>query len=144
MTEPPDTNPATHPTTQLTELVHQRARLGILTVLSECGRADFGYLKTLLELTDGNLGRHLEILADDGLITISKGYEGKRPRTWAEITRAGEGALAAQMAAMKQLVMQFESRQAAERQLPDRDGPQPIRRSVFRAPPGPRITPNPA
>jgi DNA-binding PadR family transcriptional regulator len=101
-----------HPTTTLTDVVHQKARLGILSVLSEAGRADFGYLKALLQLTDGNLGRHLEILAGDGLITITKGYEGRRPRTWAEITKAGDRALADQMAAMKQLVTRFESRQA--------------------------------
>jgi DNA-binding MarR family transcriptional regulator len=100
-----------HPTTVLTDVVHQRARLGILSVLSECGRADFAYLKSLLQLTDGNLGRHLEILADDGLISITKGYEGRRPRTWAEITKAGDAALTAEMAAMKQLVTRFERRQ---------------------------------
>jgi DNA-binding MarR family transcriptional regulator len=102
-----------HPTTVLTDVVHQRARLGILSVLSECGRADFAYLKSLLQLTDGNLGRHLEILADDGLISITKGYEGRRPRTWAEITKAGDAALTAEMAAMKQLVTRFEQRQPA-------------------------------
>jgi DNA-binding PadR family transcriptional regulator len=99
-----------HPATRLTEVVHQRTRLGILSVLAECGRADFGYLKSLLQLTDGNLGRHLEVLAEEDLVTITKGYEGRRPRTWAQITKAGEDALGAQMAAMKQLVAQFEAR----------------------------------
>jgi len=103
----------THPTTMLTDVVHQRTRLGILSVLSECRRADFAYLKSLLQLTDGNLGRHLEILADDGLIAITKGYEGRRPRTWAEITKNGDAALAAQMAAMKQLVKRFEKARPA-------------------------------
>ncbi|HXQ44234.1 MAG TPA: transcriptional regulator [Acidimicrobiales bacterium] len=101
---------AVHPTTALTDVVHQRSRLGILSVLSECGRADFPYLKSLLDLTDGNLGRHLEVLAGEGLISVTKGYEGRRPRTWVEITKAGEAALAAQMAAMKELVVRFESR----------------------------------
>jgi hypothetical protein len=77
------------------------------------GSGHFAYLKGLLQLTDGNLGRHLEILAGDGLIIITKGYEGRRPRTWAEITRAGDRALAEQVAAMKQLVTRFERRQAA-------------------------------
>ena len=99
-----------HPTAQLNDVVHQRARLGILAVLGEGGQADFPYLKRVLGLTDGNLGRHLEVLADEGLISITKGYEGRRPRTWAEITKLGEGALAAEMAAMKQLVSRFEAR----------------------------------
>ncbi len=98
-----------HPSAGLNEVVHQRTRLGILTVLAESHRADFTYLKSTLGLSDGNLGRHLEILADEGLIEITKGYEGRRPRTWAEITSAGQSALAAQMAAMKKLVSQYEA-----------------------------------
>ena len=93
-----------HPAVVLDELVHQRARLGILTVLAETGRSDFPYLKRVLELTDGNLGRHLEVLAEAGLVQISKGFEGRRPRTWAAITRSGREALAAQLAAMQDLI----------------------------------------
>ena len=104
-----DESPVLHPSTALTEIVHQRTRLGILTVLAESQRADFTYLKSALRLTDGNLGRHLEILAAEGLIKITKGYEGRRPRTWAQITKVGQAALKAQMAAMKQLVDQFEA-----------------------------------
>lgn len=99
-----------HPSTVLAEVVHQRTRLGILSVLAESRRADFNYLKSVLQLTDGNLGRHLEILANERLINITKGYENRRPRTWAQITKVGESALEAQMAAMKELVHQFEAR----------------------------------
>lgn len=99
-----------HPTAGLRDLVHQRARLGILTVLGEAERVDFPYLKTLLQLTDGNLGRHIEVLAAEGLVRVTKGYEGRRPRTWVEITRLGRGALAAEMDALKQLVQRYERR----------------------------------
>jgi DNA-binding MarR family transcriptional regulator len=95
----------------LNDIVHQPVRLGILTILAEAKRADFPYLKSALELTDGNLGRHLEVLAGAGLVTITKGYEGKRPRTWAEITKRGRAALAAHMAAMKEIVERYESSQ---------------------------------
>ncbi len=97
-----------HPAVGLDDVVHHRARLGILTVLGQVRKATFPYLKSLLKLTDGNLGRHLEVLAAEGLITLTKGYEGRRPRTWAEITDAGYAALAAEMATLKQLVSQFE------------------------------------
>lgn len=107
-----------HPATTLDEVVHQRSRLGILTVLAESGRADFPYLKSVLRLTDGNLGRHLEILAADGLITIRKGYEGRRPRTWAEITEKGEASLAAQVAAMRELVTRFDNREVFDAGAP--------------------------
>jgi DNA-binding MarR family transcriptional regulator len=97
-----------HPTATLNDVVHQRARLGILTVLGEAQRVDFPYLKSLLQLTDGNLGRHIEVLAAEGLVEVTKGYEGRRPRTWVEITKLGRGALAAEMAALKQLVQRYE------------------------------------
>ena len=99
-----------HPTTGLRDVVHQRARLGILTVLGEADRVDFPYLKTLLRLTDGNLGRHIEVLAQEELVRVTKGYEGRRPRTWVEITKLGRGALAAEMEALRQLVQRYERR----------------------------------
>lgn len=104
-----------HPTTALNDVVHQRARLGILTVLQETQRADFAYLKSVLQLTDGNLGRHIEVLAKEDLVTITKGYQGRRPRTWVGITSRGRQALVAEMSALKELLTQF------ERSRPDPD-----------------------
>lgn len=101
--------PEPHPTTGLDDVVHQRARLGVLTVLGEVEQADFPYLKSLLQLSDGNLGRHLEVLAAQSLVTITKGYEGRRPRTWVTITKEGRAALAAEMAALRELVQRFEA-----------------------------------
>lgn len=91
------------------EVVHQRNRLGILAVLAEADEADFTYLRKVLELTDGNLGRHLEILAQAGLITLRKGYYRRRPRTWAKITGAGRRALDAELANMRALMRRLES-----------------------------------
>jgi hypothetical protein len=99
---------AAHPTLGFNDVVHQRARLGILSVLAEADRADFGYLKTLLRLTDGNLGRHLEVLADHGMITLVKGYEDRRPRTWATITPPGRKALQAELTHMRALLHHLE------------------------------------
>ena len=71
-----------HPTNGLDEIVHQRHRLGILTIAAEAKRAEFGYLRETLGLTAGNLSRHLTVLEDAGLIEVEKGYAGRRPRTW--------------------------------------------------------------
>ena len=51
---------------------------------------EFGFLRTALELTAGNLGQHLSVLEKAELVHIEKGYEGKRPRTWVNLTPAGE------------------------------------------------------
>ena len=93
-----------HPAQKLDDTVHQRVRLGILAVLSEARRADFGYLRDELELTDGNLSRHLAVLEQAGLVKVEKGFEGKRPRTWVQATRAGRLALAAELSALRELI----------------------------------------
>lgn len=98
-----------HPTTTLTDLVHQRGRLGILSVLAETDRADFAFLKTSLGLTDGNLGRHIDALATAGLVHVEKGYAGRRPRTWIAINKAGRHALQQEMDALRELVRRYES-----------------------------------
>jgi DNA-binding MarR family transcriptional regulator len=95
---------AAHPTNGLDETVHQRHRLGILTIAAEAESADFGYLRDALDLTPGNLSRHLTVLEDAGLVQVSKGYEGKRPRTWVKITAEGRVALTAEIAALTELV----------------------------------------
>ena len=89
---------------QLDEVVHQRNRLAILAVLEEASKAEFGFLQTTLELTPGNLSRHLEILETAGYVVIEKGYSGKRPRTWVRITKSGRAALRAEVAALRSLL----------------------------------------
>ena len=94
----------THPTNGLDDTVHQRVRLGILTVLTESRRADFGYLREALELTDGNLSRHLQVLGDAGYVRLDKTIDGNRPRTWVSATREGRAALAAEVASLRKLL----------------------------------------
>jgi DNA-binding MarR family transcriptional regulator len=93
-----------HPVHDLDEVVHQPVRLGVLTILRETPRADFSFLRDTLELTAGNLSAHLRVLEGAGLVVIDKGYEGRRPRTWIRLTKEGRRALAAEMAALKDLV----------------------------------------
>jgi DNA-binding MarR family transcriptional regulator len=95
-----------HPTNGLDETVHQRHRLGILTIAAEARRAEFGYLREALDLTPGNLSRHLTVLEEAGLVEVEKGYEGRRPRTWVRITRQGRSALGAELDLLAALVRQ--------------------------------------
>ncbi|HEX5204482.1 MAG TPA: transcriptional regulator [Actinoplanes sp.] len=102
------TGPA-HPVTGLDEVVHQRARLGILTIAHEGRRVEFGYLRTQLELTAGNLSKYLSVLEAAGLIAVEKGYEGRRGRTWITLTAAGTAALADEIGRLRQLVARVET-----------------------------------
>ena len=97
-----------HPANGLDDVVHQRVRLGILTIAHEARRVEFSYLRTSLELTAGNLSQHLGVLENAGLITIEKGYAGKRARTWITLTKAGHAALAEEVTHLKLLISQIE------------------------------------
>jgi len=99
-----------HPALELDDLVHQKTRLALLTVLDEAGRADFSYLRRVLGLTDGNLGRHLDVLAHQGLIEITKEFVERRPRTWATITAKGERALTTEMDLLATLLSRYNGR----------------------------------
>jgi DNA-binding MarR family transcriptional regulator len=104
-----------HPTGGLDEVVHQRHRLGILTITAEVRRVEFSYLRESLQLTAGNLSRHIAVLAEAGLVEVEKGYEGRRPRTWVSITPAGRKALAAEMKTLGALVRRHQSTAPARR-----------------------------
>lgn len=93
-----------HPVNELKDVVHQRVRLGILAVARQARRVEFSYLRDTLELTGGNLSQHLAVLEGAGLITIAKGYEGKRARTWIELTREGRNALRDEIKTLKTLI----------------------------------------
>ena len=110
MTADTDTpNPTGHPTTGLDEVVHQRIRLGILAITHEARRVEFGYLRTHLDLTAGNLSKHLSVLETAGLVDIEKGYEGKRARTWITLTPAGNLALGEEFGRLKMLIARIET-----------------------------------
>jgi DNA-binding transcriptional ArsR family regulator len=93
-----------HPATALDDTVHQRARLGILAILCEVTEADVTSLKAELGLTDGNLGRHLQVLADAGMITMERRLVGSRPRTTVRASKAGLKAFRDEVAALRALL----------------------------------------
>jgi DNA-binding MarR family transcriptional regulator len=97
-----------HPARRLDNAVHQRVRLGILTVVDGTARVDFAFLRGTLDLTDGNLSRNLSVLEGAGYITIDKAFEGRRPRTWISITPAGRQALAEEIQALREIVQAYE------------------------------------
>ena len=97
-----------HPIHDLDDDVHQRVRLGILAALIGLTRADFAHLKTSLALTDGNLGRHLEVLKDAGLVKLAREASGNRPRTWVSITPNGKSALRKEVNALRKIMSQID------------------------------------
>lgn len=89
MSESTDTTEAFEQLAQLDRLVHEPARLAILTALSTCASADFLVLQKLIGLTKGNLSSHLSKLEEAGLIYVAKNFVGKIPHTTISITSDG-------------------------------------------------------
>ena len=114
-----------HPIHRLDDDVHQRVRLGILAELTNVARADFAHLKSTLELTDGNLGRHLQVLQQAGLITLDKRLEDGRPRTWVKVTRKGRAALRREMQALNDLITEIQRHDHAPGMARARNKPAP-------------------
>jgi len=74
----------------LERLFHEPARLGLMSLLcAEAEGVSFNDLKRELQLTDGNLSRHLKTLEDAGAVRIDKTLVGAKPRTVVPVTAAG-------------------------------------------------------
>jgi DNA-binding MarR family transcriptional regulator len=96
------------PTKGIDEVVHQRVRLGLLTILNEARRVEFRFLQESMTLTAGNLSQHIRVLEEAGLVRVFKGVDGRRPRTWVSITRNGRTALHVEVASLKALIERVE------------------------------------
>jgi DNA-binding transcriptional ArsR family regulator len=76
----------------LDRIIHEPARLMIMTVLYATTEADFLYLQRECGLTQGNLSSHLAKLEDVGYVLIEKTFKGKYPLTICSLTRKGRDA----------------------------------------------------
>ena len=77
----------------LDRLIHDPARLSILTALSACQRADFLFLQRLTGLTKGNLSSHLSKLEEANYIEIEKRFVEKKTQTLVSLSDTGRQAI---------------------------------------------------
>jgi DNA-binding MarR family transcriptional regulator len=89
---------------KLDDDIHGRVRLGIMAYLADAEVADFTELKTLLEVTQGNLSVHLRKLEEAGYIAVDKSFVDRKPLTRVRMTPEGRKAFAAYLDAISKLV----------------------------------------
>lgn len=77
----------------LDPMLHERARLAIVSLLAPIEGLTFKELRDDLEMTDGNLSVHLQKLEHAGYVAIDKQFVGRKPQTTCSITKAGRKAL---------------------------------------------------
>jgi len=89
----------------LDRVIHERARLGVLTSLVAHPKGlAFADLRRLCQLTDGNLSRHLQVLNEAGFVDVTKSFEQNRPQTFCRITAEGRARYLDYLAVLEQVV----------------------------------------
>ena len=80
---------------ELDQVIHQPVRLKIMAALKALPPADqieFVRLKKLVEVTDGNLGAHIQTLEQAGYVAVEKDFADNKPRTRIKLTKQGRRA----------------------------------------------------
>ena len=95
--------PAARTDPGLDPLIHEAARLVIVSVLNECQVADFNFLLGTTGLTRGNLSVHMARLVAAGYVEEAKEFVDRKPHTEYRLTTAGRGAFKRYRKAWRQL-----------------------------------------
>ena len=88
---------------KLDKAIHEKARLGIMTLLASRVSWPFQELKAELNMTDGNFVTHLRILHDAGFIAVTKEIL-DRPQTSYSLTAKGQEAFQEYLDVLEQIV----------------------------------------
>ena len=90
--------------TELDRLIHERARLAIVSALAVNESLTFNELKALLNTTDGILSVHARKLEEAEYIACLKSFAGRIPKTEYRLTKAGRRALEAYLNHMEAII----------------------------------------
>jgi DNA-binding transcriptional ArsR family regulator len=89
----------------LNRVIHERARVSVLTSLITHSKGlAFSELRELCGLTDGNLNRHLLVLEEAKLVSVSKAFDGARTQTRCKITALGRRRYLEYLTVLEQVV----------------------------------------
>lgn len=105
----------------LDRIFHERARLGIVTSLvSQPEGASFVQLRRFCGLTDGNLNRHLTVLAEAGYVAIRKDAGEGRGATVCVLTELGRGLFIEYLGQLERVLREAKPAAVAGRKLTPR------------------------
>lgn len=92
---------------EIDRLIHEPARLMIMSILYVAEEVDFLYLLHETGLSKGNLSAHLSKLEEAGYILIEKTYRGKVPLTLLRIQPEGRAAFERYRNQLKEFMRQL-------------------------------------
>ncbi|MEO5722274.1 MAG: transcriptional regulator [Chthoniobacterales bacterium] len=88
---------------KLDKAIHEKARLGIMTLLASRVSWPFQELKAELNMTDGNIVTHLRILHEAGFVAVTKEIL-ERPQTSYSLTARGRAAFEKYLDLLEEIV----------------------------------------
>jgi DNA-binding MarR family transcriptional regulator len=91
---------------EIDRIIHAPARLRIMSTLMALApqsQVDFRALGKALDLTDGNLGAHLQTLEEAGYIKVEKSFIDRKPRTHLSVTSKGRARFEDHVAALREI-----------------------------------------
>ncbi|HEU5069538.1 MAG TPA: transcriptional regulator [Verrucomicrobiae bacterium] len=94
------------PFLQLDRVIHEKGRLGIMSMLAAAPELAFTELRDSLGMTDGNLTTHIRTLQEAGYVAVAKSYQNNRPLTTCSLTTTGRKAFADYIGLLEQIIQQ--------------------------------------
>jgi predicted ArsR family transcriptional regulator len=94
------------PFLQLDRVIHEKGRLGIMSLLAASPQLAFTELRDTLNMTDGNITAHLRTLQESGYVAVTKSFQSGRPLTTFALTAQGRKAFATYIDLLEQIVQQ--------------------------------------
>ena len=89
---------------KIDRLIHEPARLAIMSILYALSEADFLYLLSATGLSKGNLSAHVGRLEEAGYVEVEKKFIGKKPKTVYRLTPDGRKAFNEYLRHMRKIV----------------------------------------
>lgn len=90
-----------HPRHGLHDALLNPVRLSVTAFLNGVEKAEFATVRDAVEISDSALSKQAGHLETEGIVKVTKGYVGRRPRTWLSLTDPGRRAFADHLAALR-------------------------------------------
>ncbi len=94
------------PFQQIDRVIHEKGRMGIMSMLAASAELSFIELRDTLDMTDGNLTTHIRTLQQAGYVVVSKSYHNNRPHTTCGLTVEGRKAFGKYVGLLEKIVQQ--------------------------------------
>lgn len=92
-----------HPRHELDDLFGHPVRFSIIALLAAADRAEFGFVRDEVEISDSMLSKQVSGLEQAGYLKVHKGFVGKRARTWLSLTAEGRRRFERHLAALRSI-----------------------------------------